>query len=647
MLSRVQSSFTDKTDIFNRFGSWQFDGENVSAADTAVKLGEYGSSIIGYQGPIPVPPFYIGFPPNTDHDFLIRCGKKSSQDPSLTQCPGQGKIVLQFQAPGQTSWQDVDHINVDLEPLPRWMGIFTTLQSSADGGYSSDHDLPFSQVRPIDQVDPSQNPIVQQYPYLTTPPDNANMTFFVHGFAISEAAAVKYWIPTAFKRLYWVGHPVMPSQTDPSGSPAFFAGLVWGGDIGDTGHGSPLGFYPHNEFRSFETGVPIAKWLNSLKMPNGAVKTLNVLAHSMGNVVINSAFTRPSTEILPGTVDKYIAAEAAMPSEAFQGPGSPYFASTDTTKPNFLQWLVPHEQQLGYPDDGRWSAEWQQKSQADQNTWAGKACAGIGGTWSNNLCSGATIIAPQYQTRWSQVRPNGKSVPPDSDPLPAGSAPRRGPWLDFFSGNVPTFNPRSAVKEVFNTYSTTDSVLILWHIRHVWMQPYRLDTIGWLDVCYTYLNVNFVTCGSKHGDPPFPNFKTHEGATLDNNRNIVNDPYFWARLPNTTPNQFPLWADGADHWNILRQWAELSYWFPSLSGPAGLAPQPWAKANYDFTQWGGYSPIGDWVNNNNQLDSGSPDHSFHFIKTFPEIWCVQKQFKLILDGAQNDPDPLNCNVPVH
>src|SRR5260370_35213098 len=113
------------------------------------------------------------------------------------------------------------------------MGIFTTLQSSADGGYSSDHDLPFSQVRPIDQTDPVQNPIGQQFPLPTTPPDKANMTFFVHGFAISEAAAVKYWIPTAFKRLYWVGHPVMPSQTDPSGSPAFFAGLVWGGDIGD------------------------------------------------------------------------------------------------------------------------------------------------------------------------------------------------------------------------------------------------------------------------------------------------------------------------------------------------------------------------------------------------------------------------------
>src|SRR5207245_6178245 len=100
---------------------------------------------------------------------------------------------------------------------------------------------------------------------------------------------------------------------------------------------------------AFESGVPLAKMLASLKSGGAGDRTINIVAHSLGNMVVNSAISRP--EVTASTIKNYIMYDAALPAEVF-GPGF-------TPQLNLLK----HAIFLGYPGlfsaDSRWKSEWQ------------------------------------------------------------------------------------------------------------------------------------------------------------------------------------------------------------------------------------------------------------------------------------------------
>ncbi len=100
------------------------------------------------------------------------------------------------------------------------------------------------------------------------------------------------WFPTMYKRLYWAGYR------------GNFVGLTWYGN--ESGF---LRWYDGNVFNAMEQASRVATFLQSLASEG----TVNVVAHSLGNMIVSKAIELSP----PGTVRRYVLAEAAVPSGAY------------------------------------------------------------------------------------------------------------------------------------------------------------------------------------------------------------------------------------------------------------------------------------------------------------------------------------------
>lgn len=115
------------------------------------------------------------------------------------------------------------------------------------------------------------------------------------------------------------------------------------------------------------------------------------------------------------------------------------------------------------------------------------------------------------------------------------STPARGSWLGFFSGNPSKTN-------IVNTYNSDDDVL------------------------------NVTLTLSENTQKPFVGFL---GFSSDQDDTTAQ---FWASLLNTDGGQESLWdapcssMDTCQHSNIIREWAELAFWFPFRSHAVGTYP---------------------------------------------------------------------------
>jgi hypothetical protein len=106
---------------------------------------------------------------------------------------------------------------------------------------------------------------------------------------------------------------------------------------------------------------------------------------------------------------------------------------------------------------------------------------------------------------------------------------------------------------------------------------------------------------------------------------------YWARLSNTDGEQEAnLWnnpcgtASLCKHANIIRQWAELAYWFPATANAVGQHSVG-SMASYDFTP---YDPI----------SVPKATHSFLKLAPYPSVWPAWQQVNGALhtrDGAQH------------
>jgi hypothetical protein len=380
----------------------------------------------------------------------------------------------------------------------------------------------------------------------------------VHGFDNSESDVIVDNIPTYFKRLYWVQHPVLPAQQ------GMYVGLSWPSNPGGTQ-------FPVAEFLGLETGAPLACLLQDLKGPG---QQLNIVAHSLGNMAVNSALQR----VPAGVVTNYVMNEAAVPAEAFHDPNTAFLPSEI-----YDGYVFRVQQSYGYPDDKPWQDQW-------NDMVAGKPFNdNIPNPidflqWQANILN-LPVPQPQYFARWTQQRP-ASGVPDFSTDI----TPHRGPWKGYFFGNREKVSGR-----LVNTWSTVDNVLggtpgvlAWWTLMEATQKPF----------------IGILGLGS--------------GADTANER----ETQFWAQLGMQSASEEALWSGGCDapqpnHYNTVRQWEELAMWFGSLSDAAGHQPMS-TVLNNDFTTF-----------------SASPDrsttHSYMTAKPFYEVYNA---FKTVRDSLK-------------
>lgn len=146
---------------------------------------------------------------------------------------------------------------------------------------------------------------VEDYSLPVNPAEDPKFVLFVHGWRMS---AVDYqdFSDTMFKRLYWVGYQ------------GRFASLRWPTLSSDDFWLPALDYttYNHSEFRAWKSGAGLSAYLTHLKqrLPN---YSLNVCAHSMGNVVVMEAL-RDQLAQGQTNVDNYVLMQAAAPAHCYQ-----------------------------------------------------------------------------------------------------------------------------------------------------------------------------------------------------------------------------------------------------------------------------------------------------------------------------------------
>lgn len=470
-------------------------------------------------------------------EYLFRC----------TNCPTdpQRQIEVDYLPPGSGP-VPLDSALVDISPLKDLMGVYS--------------------VRP--GVPGTFDPVANAYPLLGwagVPDDTTNLLLLVHGFAVDEDEATSLFFPAWFKRLYWAGRKVLPGQGTASGIHPFVVGFSWPGDQSEGALGSlsqaittPISF-PPDEYHALQSGIPLARFLAN--QGNAGNRTIDLMAHSLGNMVVNSALSRNGKELSPNAVRNYVMNEAALPSEVFNNNYA-YQASDQV----FALKVIAY----GYTPpvlDATWIADWALPTTQAQ--------------WSLNMATPTIQFLkpqPQYQLRWGQVRPVTGIEDVASNP----NTPARGPWQGIFAANP------SAAK-ITNTFSGVDHVLNeAWLGNQFVFKPFILKPGADL----TFLN-NSISFG-------------------DNS--VVQ---YWALLSQTLPEvDGRLWpGTNLTHQNLIRQWEEVSFWFPTRSLAAGnQGGLSSGIIDVDFTSYDSGFGITDLT----------PTHSYMKLKPYWQVFQAWK-----------------------
>jgi hypothetical protein len=457
--------------------------------------------------------------------FLFKCVRTDGHG-----CPSPA-IDLERQIRGRII--PITRRRIDIRPIRDWVSIYSARRPGT------------SAVAPRVQPLEGWTPVSPDW---LTRSRIGSLTLLVHGFDVTLDDVEQEFTPKYFKRMYWVGHPVIRRQCRTTTDCAHLIVLTWPGDPG-------VASYPEAEFRALQAGVPFSRFLVELK--KATQPTISILAHSLGNTVVHSALTRVPRD----TVTMLLMNQSATAAEAFDHSYVP------TPRENAV--LLAHAQKYGYEPSGadvRWKMEWidiqngqpllvgtdglpTEPDLRDLRAWQTK-------TLENR--SAGVLPVPSYELRWSQTRPSG-GIPDDGS---IGATPQRGSWRGVFEDNL----DRTVV---LNTFNVHDRVLqISWYETQLLQKPF-LGLLG-------------LASDDRHTQ-------------------------FWGRLYNTGPDQEYLWGfSGSGHMNVIRQWAELAYWFPAVSAATGTAGQLKLR-NTDFSRFGDFiSPI--------------DGHSYLRTRPFAEVW---------------------------
>ena len=315
-------------------------------------------------------------------DVLLAVSNINCPTPGVTTCATDGSATLQVVlVKTDNSIVVLDQGPVDIRPLQSWMTVET--------------------VRNGTSVTPGSYPVLDTGGWEDIPSAAQTLVVLVHGFDNSDNDVQTHNFPDWFKRLYWAGHDVLLSQHNTQ-----TVGISWPSNPGLTA-------FPVAQFSALETGIPLAKWLTDQSLAQG--RKIEIFAHSLDNMVTNSALSRP--EFQANSVTSYVMNEAAVPAEAFYQsyPSDPFFDQHGLD----YGWS---DTPLAAPPNSLFDQPWQSQWATLDHGFA----PGMQPQWVNTLSGSSYVTSPQpiYQLRWNQQRPT-TGVP---DNAPINSTPARGSW---------------------------------------------------------------------------------------------------------------------------------------------------------------------------------------------------------------------------
>lgn len=460
------------------------------AADAQVAAHE-NQAVRSSNGAVALPSSWLAQGKNT---FLFRC------EPGFIGDRYCGGKVLSLER--KIAGEDAALIDrsVDIKRVRQWMSAITVREPFNALGVAADARLM-----------PNWAPV----------PDRSRKVFiFAHGYNVSASGGEDSWFPNMLKRFYWSGMPLLSVQgTEANGYPHMI-GLTWPGDESVPG-------FPIDEFNALQSGVPVGLLLS--RHLRG--REIQMMAHSLGNMALNSALTL----VRPGTVKSFVMYDAAVAAEAFSPAHFP-----DARE---LSFMIPEAQEQGYPDDAPWEEQWQ--SMVAHPNRPDLSCLYTPlplrpplSKWNANLANLNPNLAPQprYQTRWRQ--------------FPVVSGRRQGAWSGYF---VPPAGLR-----LINAYNPFDDIVRMgnapynaWYLSQSLQRPYS----GWI-----------FGAGFTDG-----NCVQYWGRLREDDVSLAAENALWA-VGAAAPE---LGAPGpAARARLTRRWGEMTYWFPAISGGVGAQALP-------------------------------------------------------------------------
>jgi hypothetical protein len=173
-------------------------------------------------------------------------------------------------------------------------------------------------------------------------------------------------------------------------------------------------------------------------------------------------------------------------------------------------------------------------------------------------------LKPRYEIRWLQTRPAGsfadEALPPSGlAPTPPCNVPnvqpQRGPWRGFFAGNLAKTN-------IINAFNTGDQIVqYVWRIMQLEQKPNYSNKGIELGVALVGLPAFLANVA----DPSIDLFSIFPAEAGDSRAIDV-----WGEPPFSSPAENTVFGDGQSHSNIVRQWAEITQWYPSLTDSIGV-----------------------------------------------------------------------------
>jgi pimeloyl-ACP methyl ester carboxylesterase len=460
-----------------------------------------------------------------NHSFLIRCNRCGQES--------RRQLIVEYEQAGEVVV--LDSVEVDIRSIREWTSAYTARQP--------DTDVPRSQL----ELELGWAPLPAQ-----TSQTRPNVTLLVHGFNVGHQSALENFIPTAAKRLYWGGHPILPRQRDYH----HVVGVTWTGDVvmGLARH--PGLFFIEDEFRALQTGIPLSRFLAQVRerYPNSRV---TVVAHSLGNMVVNSALTR-----LPvGTVDTTVMVNAAVTSEAFDGAYSP----SDVDRVGFIEGIGGAES-AGFPSDAMWEREWQEILNNPDTP-----------------CQDCPVELPPYR-EWKQYVTEwlGPEVAASDDSLGQLYARRwrtgigQSPWRGLFASN----RQRTKLVNFFNStdqvFRVGDSIPFIWQSSQLFQKPSAGGT-GYIGLSEGLERRFWRTLPHQTAE----NIAVLGGISATEMR-AWPELAHWFREPNALP------ALTNEPSSVVRRWAELAFWFQTVASAAGnTSLTPAGVFSCDYTAVGG------------------------------------------------------------
>lgn len=597
----------------------------------------------------PTPEGFVNLPPMATgtYEFLVRCIDCGNRTPGNFTSPP--KIVLEFAAGGgTTAGVRFDEARADIRPLRQWI-TYLTARPKKLGDWKPLSNLDYFARNPDwydndthELKDHAQRKWANEHPgwkdQASQMPDAVrDVNVVVHGYKVIDTDMRNIFLPTIFKRLYWVGHPVHRLQGEwrkPDDDPAngcvkncsHTVGVSWPSNYAGRERGQPgwvsggliegiqNGYsglqFPEDEYRAFAVGPAMSKYFKEVRR-QGPSRRVSVLAHSLGNLAVHSAISRPE---MIGVVNNFVMNEAAMPAEAL--------ANVPVDEQWYMTlWGERHPEKFGYSDDAIWEEDYDERMGLTPSGLAFK------GLWKNNLrrlrnqvdtdVPALKLNFPDerqfYTMRWRMTRPQA-GVPNHQGTVQSN----RGPWRGLF------FQNKNRVR-LFNTYSLNDRVLsVIWRSNQVENKPF-----GMIKRVFLERLLRPTTSPDRFQDNAFMQS--------------------WALVSRTEAQWDTVFGneDPGHYWTIKRQWAELSYWFPSTAGAAGgmkmddhFSPacpsEPSGICKTDFTTYSQYTgpaeieqngPIKDVLSNLKYSDT----HSYLGFGQFPIVFPAFDEIRKMLD----------------